>query len=174
MNNGSVGHVLVPILRSLLPLGRQHCSKPVQPAFPEGTTLRNPLLGDLQTGGLDVTGAYSTDLRRSNQTALFELLEMLHNGREGNVQRLSEVLRGLRRAAELLHNCPSGGISESMEHSADGGLVKHRLEYLRAHPTQSSRHLTVFFGYSSHLAAIFIMTIGLMLRGRTGSSCCSG
>ena len=130
MNYGAVGHVLV--LRSLLPLGRQHCSKPVESAFPEGTTLRNPLLGDLQTGRLDVTGAYSTDLRRSNETTLFEPLEMLHNGCEGNVQGLREILRGLRRAAELLHDCPSSGISERMEHSADGGLVKHRLEYRRA------------------------------------------
>jgi hypothetical protein len=132
VNNGSVGHVLVSILQSLLPLGRQHCSKPVEPAFPEGTTLGNPLLGGLQTGRFDATGAYSTDLRRSNETTLFEPLEMLHNGCEGNVQGLGEVLRGLRPAAELLHNCPSSGISERMEYSADGGLVKHRLEYFRA------------------------------------------
>jgi hypothetical protein len=131
VNNGSVGHVLIQMLRSLLPPGRQHCSEPVEPAFPEGTTLRNPLLGDLQTGRLDVTGAYATDLGRSNQTTLFEPLEVLHNGSEGNVQRLGEILRGLRPAAKLLDNYASSGIAERMEDSADGGLVKHRLEYVR-------------------------------------------
>ena len=79
-----------------------------------------------------MTGAYSTDLGRSNETTFFEPLEMLHNGCEGNVQGLGEILRGLRRAAELLHDGASRGISERMEHSADGGLVKHRLEYRRA------------------------------------------
>jgi hypothetical protein len=127
VDDGSFGHVW--ILRSLLPLGRQHDTESVEAAFPQGTTLRNPLLGDLQAGRLDVTGAYSTDLRRSNETTLFEPLEMLHNGCEGKVQGLGEILRGLRRAAQLLHDCPSSGISQRGEHSADGGFVKHRLEY---------------------------------------------
>ena len=98
------------MLWSLLSLGRQHRSEPVEPAFPERTTLRNPLLGNLQTGRLDVTGAYPTDLGRSNQTAFLEQLEMLHNGCEGNVQGLSKVPCGLRRATELLDNCASSWI----------------------------------------------------------------
>jgi hypothetical protein len=88
------------------------------------------MLSDLQSGGLDVTCAYPADLGRSNQTAFFEQLEVLHNGCEGNVQGFSKVLRGLRGAAELLHNCTSSWISKSMEHSVYLRLVKHRLEYL--------------------------------------------
>jgi hypothetical protein len=105
VNNGSFGHV------SLLPLGRQHGTESVEPAFPQRTTLRNPLLGDLQAGGLDVTGAYPADLGRSNQTAFFEQLEVLHNRCERNVQGLSKLRRGLRRATELLHDCPSSRIA---------------------------------------------------------------
>ena len=69
------------------------------------------MLGDLQAGGLDVTGAYPADLGRSNQTAFLEQLEVLHNGCAGNVQGPSKVLRRLRRAAELLHNRTSSWIS---------------------------------------------------------------
>jgi hypothetical protein len=46
VNNGSFRHV-VSILRSLLPLSRQHRTEPVEAAFPQGTALRNPTLGDL-------------------------------------------------------------------------------------------------------------------------------
>ncbi len=64
---------------------------------------------------------------------------MLHNGCEGNVQGLGEILGGLWRAAELLHDRPSRRIAERMEHSANGGLVKHGLEYRRAiHDSQAS------------------------------------
>jgi hypothetical protein len=35
VNNGSFGHVLVPILRSLVPLRCQHGTEPVEPAFPQ-------------------------------------------------------------------------------------------------------------------------------------------
>src|SRR5688572_33261469 len=112
-----------------IPLSRQHGTEPVEAAFPQGTTLRNPQLGDLQAGGLDATRAHSAHLGRSNQTAFFEHLEVLHNGCEGNVQRFSKVLGGPRRAAELVHNCASSWISKSMEHSAHRGLVKHRLKY---------------------------------------------
>ena len=88
------------------------------------------MLGDLESGGLDATGAHAADLARSNQTAFFEQLEVLHNGCEGNVQGFSKVLRRLRRATELLHNCTSSWISKSMEHAVYLRLVKHRLEYL--------------------------------------------
>jgi hypothetical protein len=83
------------------------------------------MLGDLEAGRLDVTGPYPADFGRSNQTAFLEHLEVLHNGGEGDVQGLSERLRGPRRAAELCHNCSASWISESMEDSAHGGLVKH-------------------------------------------------
>jgi hypothetical protein len=88
------------------------------------------MLGDLQSGGLDATGAHPADLGRSNQTAFFEQLEVLHNGGEGNVQGLSKVLRRLRRATELLHDGTSSWISKRMKHPVYLRLVKHRLEYL--------------------------------------------
>jgi hypothetical protein len=69
------------------------------------------MLGDLEARRLDVTGPYPADLARSNQTAFLEHLQMLHNGSERNLQRFSKVARGLRRAAELLHNCTSSWIS---------------------------------------------------------------
>jgi hypothetical protein len=105
VNNGSFGHV------SLLPLRRQHGTESVEPAFPQRTTLRNPVLGNLQAGGLDMTSAYPADLGRSNQTAFFEQLEVLHNRCERNLQRLSKLRRGLRRATELLDDCPSSRIA---------------------------------------------------------------
>jgi hypothetical protein len=121
--------MVVSILRRLLPLFRQHCTKPVEALFPERATLRDPQLGDLQASGLDVARAHSARLGRSNQAAFFERLEVLHNGCEGNVQGFSKVLGGPRRAAELVHNCASSWISKSMEHSAHRGLVNHRLKY---------------------------------------------
>jgi hypothetical protein len=129
VNNGSFGHVLSRLSAQLLPLSRQHCTEPVEAAFPQGATLRNPTLRDLQASGLDATHAHSAYLGRSNQTAFFEHLEVLHNGCEGNVQGFSKVLGGSRRAAELVHDCASRWISKSMEHSAHRGLVKHRLKY---------------------------------------------
>jgi hypothetical protein len=113
----------------VLPRSRQHCTEPVEAAFPQGTTLRNPKLSDLQASGVDVTHAHPAHLGRSNQTAFFERLEVLHNGCEGNVQGFSKVLGGPRRAAEVVHDCASRWISKSVEHPAHRGLVKHRLKY---------------------------------------------
>lgn len=107
----------------------------VEAAFPQGTTLGNPELGYLQASGLDATRAHAACLGRANQTAFFEHLEVLHNGCERDVQGSSEVLGGPRRSAELVHNCASRGIAERVEHPADGGLVKHRLEYFSAAAT---------------------------------------
>jgi hypothetical protein len=129
VNDGSFGHVVVSILCLLLPLSRQHCAEPVEAAFPQGATLRNPQLSDLQASGLDLARAHSTHLGRSNQAAFFERLEVLHDSCEGDVQGFSKILGGPRRAAELFHDCASRWISKCMEHSAHRGLVKHRLKY---------------------------------------------
>jgi hypothetical protein len=79
------------MLRSLFPFRRQHGTEPVEAAFPQRTTLRNPTLGDLQASGLDVTRPHSAHLGRSNQTAFLEQLEVLHHGCDGNVQGFSKV-----------------------------------------------------------------------------------
>ena len=129
VNNGPFSQMWSRFSARYLPLSRQHGAEPVEATFPQGTTLGDPQLGDFQASGLDATRAHAADLGRSNQPAFFERLEVLHHGGESHVQGFGKILGGSRRAAELLHDCASGGIAKRMEHSADRGLVKHRLQY---------------------------------------------
>jgi hypothetical protein len=112
-------------LEFLFPLRREHCAEPVEPALPQGTTLHNPPLGDLQAGWFDTAGAYAAHFRASNQAALFEQLEVLNHGGNGDLQRFSKVLRGPWRSAQLVHNGTAHWVSEGTEHTTNRRLVKH-------------------------------------------------
>ena len=97
----------------------------VEAALPERSSFGDPLLGESQSHGLDATRAHSPTLLRSNEVALFEHLEVLYDGREGNAERRREIGDRSRAPTQPLHHRAAGGVSQRVKDWVDAMVVKH-------------------------------------------------
>jgi hypothetical protein len=104
----------------------------VEPALPERTAFGDPLLGESQAHGLDAARAHAPTLLRLNEAALFEHLEVLYDGGEGNAERRREIGDRSGPPTQPLHHRAAGGVGERVKDLVDAIVVKHRLKYSRS------------------------------------------
>ena len=97
----------------------------VEAALPERASFGDPLLGESQSHGLDATRAHSPTLLRLNEVALFEHLEVLYDGGEGNAKWLGEIGDRSGTPTQPLHHRAAGGVGQRVKDLVDAMMVKH-------------------------------------------------
>jgi D-aminoacyl-tRNA deacylase len=126
----------------------------VEALLPAGAPLGDPALGGAHGYGLDGAGAHAPLLAGSDEAAVFEHVQVLHDGGERHGERLGQLADGGGAAAEAIDHCASAGIGEGTEDKVDlpvdspvcrVQLLKHLLKYvilrrgMRAHVQRVSR-----------------------------------
>ena len=105
-------------------------AEPIKAAFPGGAPLGDPVFGGPERGSFDMAGTHAADFFGAHQAAGFEDFEVLHDRRQGHVERLSELADRSGSAAQPLDHDQSGGIRQRLEDATERcSLVKHFLKY---------------------------------------------
>jgi len=91
----------------------------VELALPRSAVIPDPLLEHTKPGGLDAAGADPADFLGMRKPCLFEDLQVLGYGRQGNAKRLGELGDGCGPGNQPVENGPTRGIAQRMEQPID-------------------------------------------------------
>ena len=97
----------------------EHFAKAVEAEFPVRAVIPDPLLESRKTGRFDAAGSDAAGFFRADQFAVFENLEVLPDGGEGDAEGLSQSRDRRGPPAQQVEDGAASGIAERVKEAVD-------------------------------------------------------